>query len=191
MKYAYIFDFDGVLADSMEAHFACYKQALEEVNVPVDREQFYRQAGMTGIEQITYFADKAGVDVSAQDVYARKREIWNNSEHNATPIRCNIDLMKLLQQAGHPVAIASGSSRPSILPIMKALGIFADVLVTSEDVARGKPFPDLFLKAAEKLNVPAEYCVVVEDSEVGIESALAGGMKALRFFDWTDGNLTE
>ena len=182
MKYAYIFDFDGVLANSMEAHFSCYKQALKEVGVPIDKEQFHRQAGMTGLEQINYFAEKAGVTIDAELVYARKREIWNKKRPEATPIVCNIDLMNTLQKTGHPVAIASGSSRPSIIPIMKNLGIHADVLVSSEDVSKGKPSPDLFLKAAEKLNVPPEYCIVVEDSDVGIEASLAGGMNALRFF---------
>lgn len=182
MRYAYIFDFDGVLANSMEAHFSCYKQALKEVGVPIDKEQFHRQAGMTGLEQISYFAKKAGVAIDAKLVYARKREIWNEEQPVATPIDCNIDLMRTLQKTGHPVAIASGSSRASIVPIMKNLGIRADVLVSSEDVSRGKPSPELFFKAAEKLNVSPEYCIVVEDSDVGIEASLAGGMKALRFF---------
>ena len=61
MEYAYIFDFDGVLVNSMEAHFASYKEALEEVNVPLDKAKFYSNAGMTGKEQIAIFADKDNV----------------------------------------------------------------------------------------------------------------------------------
>lgn len=182
MNYAYIFDFDGVLADSMEAHFACYKQALDEAGVRIDKAQFFRQAGMTGVEQIRHFTDKANVAVDARKIYERKREIWQQNPPQATPIPCNIALLNTLRATGHPVAIASGSSRPSIAPLMDALDIVADTLVTSEDVDRGKPFPDLFLKAAERLGMKPEQCIVVEDSEVGIEAALAAGMPAMRFF---------
>jgi HAD superfamily hydrolase (TIGR01509 family) len=82
-----------------------------------------------------------------------------------------------------PVAVATGSSPPTILPIMRHLGIEVDAIVTAHDVERGKPFPDLFLSAAEKLGLPAERCVVVEDSDVGIEAARAAGMQAMRFHE--------
>jgi HAD superfamily hydrolase (TIGR01509 family) len=182
-KHHYIFDFDGVLVDTMEAHFSCYKKALEEAGVPIDKAQFYRQAGMKGVEQIAYFAEKAGVQVDPEKVYARKREIWNGERPKSTKIECNIELLNVLRKAGHRVAIASGSSRPSILPVVSEFSIEVDAIVTSEDVERGKPFPDLFLCAARKLGVPPESCIVVEDSDVGIEAALAAGMKALRFFE--------
>ncbi len=89
----------------------------------------------------------------------------------------------MLRAAGHRVAIASGSSRPSILPVMAAFGIEVDAIATSEDVARGKPHPDLFLTAAERLGAEPSSCVVIEDSDVGIECAKNAGMMALRFFD--------
>jgi HAD superfamily hydrolase (TIGR01549 family) len=181
--YGYIFDFDGVLVNTMDAHFACYKQALAEMAVPIDREQFYSQAGMTGREQIQYFADRAGVIVDVEAVYARKREIWETNPPDVTPIGCNLDLLRMLRAAGTPVAVATGSSPPTILPIMWRLGIEVDAIVTAHDVERGKPFPDLFLSAAEKLGVPAERCVVVEDSDVGIEAARAAGMQAMRFYE--------
>jgi len=182
-KYAYIFDYDGVLFDSMEAHFACYKQALEEVNVPIDKKRFYSQAGMKGVEQIQYFADKAAVRVDAQKVYERKREIWNTSRPKITRIECNLALVEMLRKNGNPVAIASGSSRPSIVPVLEENEFEVDALATCEDVERGKPNPDLFLCAAKKLGVPPEFCIVVEDSDVGIEAAQAAGMKVMRFYN--------
>ena len=90
MKHAYIFDFDGVLVRTMTAHFRCYKQALAEVGVPIDRKKFYSQAGMTGIEQIDYFARQAGVTIDPQAVYRRKREIWNNNPPEVERIDCNL-----------------------------------------------------------------------------------------------------
>jgi HAD superfamily hydrolase (TIGR01509 family) len=183
VRCAYIFDFDGVLVNTMEVHFACYGQALAEAGVPIDRQRFFSQAGMMGREQIAWFARAAGKDIDVEAVYRRKAEIARDHAGKATPIAANLELLRVLRAAGHKVAVASGSSRPSILPVMAAYGIEVDALVTSEDVKRGKPNPDLFLAAAEKLGARPCDCVVVEDSDVGIESARNAGMMALRFFD--------
>ena len=93
------------------------------------------------------------------------------------------ELFHLLRAAGRRIAIATGSSRPSVTPVIDLFDLAPQALVTSEDVARGKPHPDLFLLAAERLGVPPAQCVVVEDSDVGIECAKRAGMRALRFFD--------
>lgn len=183
MNYAYIFDVDGVLLSTMEAHFECYKQALEEANVPIDKAQFFRQAGMKGAEQIEYFAHKAGVTVEVEKIYARKQELFRNHVQGVKGIECNLELIRTLKAAGFPVGIASGSAKKSWSPILAGLGVRADVLVGPEDVKRGKPNPDLYLVAAEKLGVPPARCIVVEDSEAGIEAAKTAGMKAMRFYD--------
>lgn len=179
---AYIFDFDGVLVDSMEAHFACYKRALEEAGVPVDKERFYYQAGMTGREQIKYFAEKAGVEVDVERVYQRNRQLKPEHTHRVKPIEANIQLLNALRKAGHPVAIASGSTKLSIMPVVERFGIEADAIVAADDVARGKPHPDLFLEAAARLGVTPANCTVVEDAEVGVQAARNAGMKVMRFF---------
>ncbi len=183
MNFAYIFDFDGVLVYTMEAHFACYGQALAEVGVPIERETFFSHAGMTGREQLRFFADQAGMTIDVEQVYGRTRTLRASLAGKTESIACNVALLRLLRSQGVPVAIASGSSRLSILPIMQEHSIEVDAIVTSEDITRGKPFPDLFLKAAERLGVPPEYCVVIEDSDVGIQAARSAGMKALRFHD--------
>jgi len=178
----YIFDFDGVLVDTMALHFASYGQALKEFGVPIDKEQFYYQAGMTGREQIRYFCDQAGSTADVEEIYRRKTEIAGTKLDLVTPIPCNISLLSVLRKAGIPTAIASGSSKPSILPVVKKYSIEVDAIVSSEDVSRGKPHPDLFLEAAGRIKVKPENCIVMEDSEVGIQAALAGGMRALRFY---------
>jgi len=182
-RYAYIFDFDGVLVRTMEAHFQCYKQALKEFGVPINHKQFFHQAGMTGQEQIRYFVERAGVKADIGEIYRRKRAIWDKNRHAITTIDCNVAFLRMLRAADVPVAIASGSSRRTILPIMKQLGIETDVVVGADDVRRGKPHPDLFLCAAKRLGVSPKYCIVVEDSDVGIDAARAATMKAIRFYD--------
>jgi HAD superfamily hydrolase (TIGR01509 family) len=187
MTYGYIFDFDGVLVNTMEMHYEAYKKAMEEAGVPIVKEQFFKQAGMTGREQIKYFCDLAGVEADVEKIYRRKGELAEDHPERAARIECNLALLKTLKAAGVPVAIATGSSRPSILPIMKKFCIEVDAIASSEDVKRGKPNPDLFLFAAEKLGLEPRHCVVVEDSEVGIEAAARAGMRAFRFHDFGKG----
>src|ERR1035437_3834433 len=133
-RYAYIFDFDGVLVRTMEAHFQCYKQALAEFGVPIDRKQFFHQAGMTGQEQIRYFVERAGVPVKIEEVYQRKRAIWEKSSRAVTAIDCNVAFLRMLC-------------------------------------------------AARRLGISPQNCIVVEDSDVGIDAAKSAKMKAIRFYD--------
>lgn len=187
----YIFDFDGVLVHTMESHFECYGRALAEFGVPIDRDLFFRHAGMTGREQIKYFADRASVEVDVEAVYARKRELWEIAPPRVAVIDSNLCLLRVLREAGIPVAIATGSTPPTIGPIMQSLGIEVDAVVTADDVSRGKPFPDLFIQASEKLGVDPARCVVIEDSDVGIEAARAAGMQAMRYFENTQAGLPD
>lgn len=182
MKFGYIFDFDGVLVNTMELHHAAYSQACMEAGFPIDKHQFFNQAGMTGREQIQYFANKAGVEVDIEAVYLRKSELAKDWTEKATDIACNMELLRILRKNGVKVAIATGSSRPSILPVMEKFGIQVDAIASSEDIEHGKPHPDLFLCAAEKLGIPPERCIVIEDSDVGIEAANNAGMHALRYY---------
>jgi HAD superfamily hydrolase (TIGR01509 family) len=182
-RFAWIFDFDGVLVNTMEAHFACYSRACAGVGVPIERRQFFSQAGMTGREQIAYFAARAGKTIDVDAVYRRKGELFLGHLDEVLPIPAGVELLATVRAAGSPTAIASGSSRPSMLPVIERLGLACDAVVTSEDVSRGKPNPDLFLKAAELLGAPPGRCLVVEDSDAGIEAARRAGMASLRFTD--------
>jgi HAD superfamily hydrolase (TIGR01509 family) len=181
-KVGFIFDFDGVLVDTMEAHFAAYGEALEDFGVPIDREQFFYQAGMKGVEQIAYFCRKAGrEDIDPEDVYRRKGELTPEFAELITPIPANIQLLHALRKAGHKTAIASGSSKPSIIPAAERFSIEVDAVVSAEDVRRGKPDPELFLIAAERLGLSPAECAVMEDSPVGLEAAHAAGMSCHLF----------
>ncbi len=186
-RFAWIFDFDGVLVSTMEAHFACYTRACAEVGVPIEKRQFYSQAGMSGREQIAFFAARAGKAVDVEAVYRRKGALFLGHLDEVRPIAAGVALLAAVRAAGSPTAIASGSSRPSMLPVIERLGLVCDAVVTSEDVARGKPHPDLFLRAAELLGTPPGRCIVVEDSDAGIEAADRALMRSYRFRDRSTG----
>jgi len=165
----------------MELHYICNRQALSEVGVTMDKETYFNQAGMTGMEQIRYFCERDGVKTDHKQVYRRKKELFTEYIDKIKPIESNIMLLKLLQENNIPVAIATGSSLESLKPAMEKCDLTVDVFVSSNDVTRGKPHPDLFLLAAKKLNVEPENCIVIEDSDTGIQAAAAAGMSSYMF----------
>src|SRR5207248_3819440 len=100
---------------------------------------------------------------------------------SATPLSGAIELMSELHAAGFRQALASSTPIENIELISEVLGLkrYLSVLVSGETVPRGKPAPDIFLAAAKALNVPPEYCVVIEDAVAGVEAAHAAGMRCI------------
>ncbi|MFC7439748.1 HAD family hydrolase [Laceyella putida] len=101
--------------------------------------------------------------------------------------------LDLLKGAGYPLAVASGSSAAIIGSVLKQTGLqtYFDVVLSSEEVPRGKPAPDVFLEAAKRLGVAPEHCVVMEDSQYGVEAAKAAGMGCVAIPYLTDRPLAE
>lgn len=179
---AVIFDMDGVIVNSEPLH----ERAWEEV---------FRKMGF-GDSHGIHFPDYYGkTDLALGiDFHARHRPGQSIEETLAWKQDRLIELLRaeepifeglpdLLEKlAGrYPLAIASGSAHPVIDEVLalKQLRRFFSALVSSTEVPRGKPAPDVFLRAAELLGVPPESCVVVEDAATGVEGALAAGMQVI------------
>jgi len=109
--------------------------------------------------------------------------------HSISPIACVGSLLRAARQAGLPCAVASSASQLLVHPGLEALGLIHEfaAVVTREDVAHGKPAPDLFLAAARHLDVAADRCLAVDDAPDGIASARAAGMQVITV---VDGHLT-
>ena len=182
MEYGYIFDYDGVLMDSMEVHYKANVEILSKINVPMDKEKYFNQAGMTGVEQIKTFCDDAGVVADYEDLYKRKKKVFKKMLHEVTRIERNLELYDILIKSGAKVAIATGCSRETLEMTSEFLNINVPCAVCGDEVVKGKPHPDLFLSAAKKLGLEPSKCIVIEDSDVGIEAAKAAGMACMRYF---------
>lgn len=178
---AFIFDFDGVLIDSMGMHFICVREVCAEAGIPIDEDELAPFAGVPVIEQIRYFAEKAKANIDVMDIFRRHEELFNERIDQMELITSNHILINALYESGMKVAIASSSATGTILPFIEKYGIPYDALVTIMDVKAGKPSPDLFLAAAKRLGVPTDECVVVEDSDAGVEAAMRAGMQILRY----------
>jgi len=178
---AYLFDCDGTIVDSMPLHYIAWKRALGEWNCHFEEELFYSWGGRPVKEIISALNEMQGLEMPVEVVAKRKENLYFELEDQLKAIPEVIEHIEA--KHGHiPMAVVSGSRRNSVMHSLSTLGLVEkfDVLVCAEDYARGKPAPDCFLTAAERLGVEPKDCLVFEDTDMGIEAATAAGMSWVR-----------
>lgn len=184
----YIFDLDGTLVDSMPTHHRAWRDALRNHGAPYEAflwDEFVAHGGMAAPDIVADLNRIYGLHMPPETVAAEKRARYDELlETETLPIIPEtVDLVRRLKEQGIPYAIGTGSVRHGALTTMRSAGIadLFDIIVTPDDVppGRGKPCPDIFLLAAEKMGVPASGCVVFEDAQPGLEAAAAAGMAAV------------
>lgn len=173
-----VFDFDGTLVDTMPLHYRAYQRTFAEAGIELLPEDFYGNIGGKASETIPRFLRGRTCTWSVEQLHARKQDIARQllrTEH--IPILAAAELLKMFRGA-LPIALASSGSRSGIDEVLDRLGWRDqfDVIVTGADVSRGKPAPDLFLLAAERLGVAPARCLVFEDTDDGVAAARAAQM---------------
>jgi beta-phosphoglucomutase family hydrolase len=179
---AYIFDCDGTLADSMPVHYAAFLKSFQHMGVDIDlsEEVYYGLAGVPIHEFGSYLNKKYGTHIDSHQLDEVKNKYYRESLDQIGPVPAVVHLLK--ESVGKfRIAVASGGTCHCVSRTLSILGIdhLVEALVTAEDVQRGKPAPDIFLKAAERLKVDPKACLVFEDAGLGIEAARAAGMQAV------------
>lgn len=181
---AVIFDFDGVVIDSHDAHGRSWFALAEELGHELTHETFVSTFGQRN-ESILPFLGWAqeGDSAHIQQLGDRKEGLYREilRAEGIEPLPGVLALLRDLQANGIPCAIGTSTPRANVECVLELTGLagyFSDI-AASEDVSRGKPDPEVFLKAAAKLGVDPVECVVIEDAQVGLRAARAAGMKAL------------
>ena len=177
---AVIFDMDGVLVDSEPYQFSAFQQLFHEYGVELTKESF-NGIGRTAKENIELLMKKWRVKGDLQQLFEKREEIYRQLiKDNIKPMKGAVSLINRLGE-GHRLAVASSSARKNIDFILSSLKIKGkfDAIVGGDEVKKGKPAPDIFVKAAEKLNVEPSSCVVIEDAERGVMAAKAAGMACI------------
>jgi HAD superfamily hydrolase (TIGR01509 family) len=173
----YIFDCDGTVAHSMPIHYAAWRQTAEENGILMTEELFYSLGGVPTTRIVEILNEKFGTNLDPEQVARRKEAVYLENMGNMQPIE---DVAAFARKVAKfaKVSIASGGYLPVVLETLEAIGFkdFFPIVVTTEQVSRGKPFPDMFLEAAKRMGVPPNECLVLEDSPAGIEAAKAAGM---------------
>ena len=178
---AYLFDCDGTIADSMPLHFIAWTRAFAEWNCPFDEQLFYAWGGRPTSEIVAELNRMHGLHMPVEETAARKEQIYYALLPQLEPVEEVLEHIHAMHSR-IPFAVVSGSSRESVAKSLRTLHLLDkfDLIVGSEDYARGKPAPDAFLTAAERLGVPPRDCLVFEDTDFGIQAAQAAAMAWVR-----------
>src|ERR687886_1668538 len=175
---AVVLDLDGVLVDSEEAWDAARRELVAERGGTWKDGATHEMLGMSSPEWSAYVRDELGVDLEPEEINAAVVEKLIAGYRRGLPLLPGaVEAVRGLG-ARWPLGLASSSNVPVIALVLEETGLDGVIRawVSSEQVARGKPAPDVYLEAARRLGADAERCVAVEDSTNGLRSAAAAGM---------------
>jgi len=178
---AVVFDMDGVLVESEEIWDAVRETYVRERGGRYDDEIQRAMMGMSSHEWSRYLHETAGLDESPETINAEIVQRMLAAYRERLPLVDGaVEAVRRL--ATHfPLAVASSSNRPLIDAVLEVSGLAGcfKTTVSSEEVARGKPAPDVYLEAARRLGLAPERCAAIEDSHSGIRSARSAGLRVV------------
>jgi HAD superfamily hydrolase (TIGR01509 family) len=178
MPEAVIFDLDGLLLESEQVWNACKRRLTEERGGRWRPEAEHEMLGMSSPEWSRYMHDELGVPLEPAEISAEVVRLMIESYEHELPLLPGADEAVRRVAERWRLGLASSSNREIIDTVLRRTGwaeMFT-VTLSSEEVERGKPAPDVYQEAARRLGAAAERCVAVEDSNAGIRSALAAGV---------------
>ncbi len=181
MTEAVVFDLDGVLLQSEEVWDAVRERYVREAGGRYDEEVQRAMMGMSAPEWSRYLHEEAGVRQDPEDINRAVVERMLEAYRSELPLLPGAVEAVRRTAESFPLGLASSSNREIFEAVLDLAGI-ADCFgatVSSEEVARGKPAPDVYLEAARRLGVEPERCTAVEDSHAGIRSAKSAGMRVV------------
>lgn len=186
---ACIFDLDGVIVDTARYHFIAWRNIAKDLGFEFNEIHNERLKGVSRMRSLELLLEVGGIvlDEKTKETLARKK----NDEYVEYITKMKPDeilpgakkFLEELRLSGIYIALGSASKNSmNILNRLQIASLF-DAIIDGTKVTKAKPDPEIFLKGAEELKVPAANCVVFEDAEAGVEAALAAGMKCVGIGD--------
>ena len=171
-----LFDCDGVLIQSMEDFFSAWERAFKDEDIELRREDFFPLEGMKLANVAKILSQKYQKSINVEEFLNRKDKYYLEN-HSFKFYSGVVELIDFLKDKGTLLAIISAGSRTRITKTMPQdfLKKF-NVIISGDDTERGKPYPDPYLSAMEKLNVSTNASIVVENAPLGIKSAKSAGV---------------
>jgi beta-phosphoglucomutase len=179
---AVIWDVDGTLVDTAELHFRAWVDLARDLHKPFTRADFAATFGRRNPEIIRQLFGTHYTEQEIADLGDRKEDLYRDSARPGVELLPGVrGLLEGLAADGFKQAVGSSAPRRNLELILQLTRTerYFDAVVSMEDTQRGKPDPQVFQVAAERLGVPPSRCVVVEDAVAGVQAARAGGMKCI------------
>jgi beta-phosphoglucomutase len=179
---AVLFDMDGVLVDSYRAHHDSWRHLAEAHGLEITEQQFAETFGMVSRDIIRRLWPDAASQEDIPRWDAEKEQYYRDILRRDFPeMDGAAELVSALHEAGFAMAIGSSGPPENVQVVMEQLTGAEHIAATvhGHEVSRGKPDPEVFLTAAEKLGVPAVHCAVLEDAIAGLQAARNAGMAAV------------
>jgi HAD superfamily hydrolase (TIGR01509 family) len=180
---AVIFDMDGLMLDTEPVARAAWRQVLAEEGYTLSDELFLQLLGRTTEDTQAILRQALGRELSADNLALRKRaHVWQHIDRHGLAVKTGlVELLDWLNARSLACAVASSTNQPDATFKLSQAGLAGrfDTIVTGDQVAAGKPAPDIFLETARQLHIAATECAVLEDSDAGILAAHAADMLPL------------
>ena len=181
-----IFDMDGVIFDTELVYLEIWSKVFEKYGYKLQKEVYAEVLG-TGRENVKkVFLNNYGNELPIDKMYREKDEDLEKAVDKGIPLKQGAyEILSYLKNNNYKIALATSASKERALKQLRYADIekFFDVIVSRDDVKETKPNPDIFLKAAKKLNVNPNECIVIEDSSAGIKAAFNAGMAGIHVVD--------
>lgn len=177
---ALIFDCDGTLANTLPAHFKAWAKSLQPVGATISRKWYYKYCGTSAEEMLQILKDSFGYQFDSKLVIQERQKYYQLLINTVQEIGAVAEIARS-HYGQVPMAVASGGERIVVETTLNSIGLgnLFDVVVSINDVERGKPEPDIFLLASQRLEIAPKHCIVYEDTDVGLEAARRAGMRAI------------
>jgi beta-phosphoglucomutase len=176
---AIFFDMDGVIIDSMPYHFIAWYEALRKYNVTVNSFDIYQKEGEPWNTTLPYFLDRDNIPYTkelVEEIFAYRQKIFKKY-YKRFIFDDAEKLIMTLHQKKYKLGLVSGTPSYDIKKLLPtSIYNLFDVIIGGENVCKGKPDPEPYLKAAQKVGVDPAQCIVIENAPLGIRSAKAAGM---------------
>ena len=176
---AVVFDMDGLMFDTERLARDAWRCAMADHGYALDDEVYLTAVGRTVAGACSVFMEAFGPDLPIAEIETAKARYLRHMLEPGPPLKPGLlALLEGLEALHRPLAVASATARVEVELRLAGVGLLErfGVVVGGDEVERGKPAPDLFLLAAERLRACPADCVVLEDSEAGVEAAAAAGM---------------
>jgi beta-phosphoglucomutase len=178
MKKGAIFDLDGTMVDTMHIHDKAWERIFLKYGITLDAKEKAKHSGKKNVAFITHILTKRNVDTLNPEQLAKEKDniVLDMLSREAPSVFPGLpELLEVLKKNQVKLALATSAAQETALLLAKDILSYFDIKIFAEDVTKGKPHPETFLLAAQRMDLKVSDCVVFEDSENGVEAAKSGG----------------